>query len=205
MEARERDGSLGQKSMKIRILLLGLFVCFVPSIAPAQKLDISYDRKVDFKAYRTYSWGKGTDAPNPMTHQRIIEDVDAQLAAKGLQKVDSNPDLVVIYNVSVNAETSISTYSIGGPYNGYQYNWTTLGGNYMSGTIGAGDPQAVVQTIQVGELVVDLIDVKLKHFVWRGAASETLKDRDTMKIRKKVDKAVAKMFKSYPPKPGFQY
>ena len=61
--------------MRFRIDLL-LVVIFVISVATqAQKLDIDWDKKVDFSSYKTYSWGKGTPAPNPLTDQRIIAGV----------------------------------------------------------------------------------------------------------------------------------
>ena len=71
--------------MRFRIDLL-LVVIFLISVATqAQKLDIDLDKKVDFSSYKTYSWGKGTPAPNPLTDQRIIAGVDARLAAAGVR------------------------------------------------------------------------------------------------------------------------
>lgn len=188
--------------MRLRWLLLLALTCLVSASAQAQKPDISYDKKVNFSSYKTYSWGKGTPAPNPVTEQRIIAGVDARLAAKGWQKVESDPDVVVISHVSVNPKTTISTYSVGGPYDGYQWGWYTYGGGYTGGTVGAGDPTIKIQTIAMGELVVDITDVRSRNFIWRGSAKDTLKDRDPDKIKKKVEKAIEKLFKNFPPAPG---
>jgi hypothetical protein len=188
--------------MKTRFLLLLLLTCFISAAAQAQKADINWDRKVNFSSYKTYSWTTGTPAPNPRSHQRIIEGVDAKLAAAGWQKVASNADVEVIYHVSVNPETTITSYSVGGPFTGYQWGLYTYGGAYMSGTIGEGIPTEKIQTITVGELVIDIADVKTKNFIWRGAAKETLKERNFDKVKKKIDKAISKLFKEFPPVPG---
>ena len=46
-----------------------------------------------------------------------------------------------------------------------------------------------------------MADVKDKAFIWRGTASDTLSD-DPEKNQKKLDKALAKMLKKFPPTPG---
>jgi hypothetical protein len=50
----------------------------------------------------------------------------------------------------------------------------------------------------VGTLVVDIDDGKTKQLLWRGAAKGTLSDKPE-KNSQKIDKAVTKMFKQYPP------
>lgn len=188
--------------MKLRLCLALILVSFFVTTARADNPEINYDRKVNFASFKTYSWGTGTPAPNPLTDQRIIAGVDARLAAKGWQKVETNPDVIVIYHVSVAPETSIKTYSTGGPYDGYQWGWYQYGGGYIGGTVGAGTPTVEINTMQVGELVIDMTDVKSKNFIWRGSAKEALKDRNPDKIKKKVEKAIAALFKKFPPTPG---
>jgi len=46
--------------------------------------------------------------------------------------------------------------------------------------------------------VVDINDGKTKQLLWRGAAKGTLSDKPE-KNSKKIDQAVTKMFKQYPP------
>jgi len=56
------------------------------------------------------------------------------------------------------------------------------------------------QTINIGTLNVDLYDVGTKQQVWRGEASKTLgSGKDPQKVNKNLNKAVAKLFKKYPP------
>ena len=48
-------------------------------------------------------------------------------------------------------------------------------------------------------LVVELADTKNKQVVWRGSATDTVTDNSDKNI-KKLDKAVDKLFKQYPPR-----
>ncbi len=58
-------------------------------------------------------------------------------------------------------------------------------------------------TIPIGTLVVDLYDPARKQLVWRGEASKTIDvKRDPDKNYKNLQKAMAKLFRKYPPPPG---
>src|SRR5687768_11169478 len=79
------------QSMSTRILriitLLLLTLASVPA-AFAQKVSYDWDRDVDFTPYRTYRWvddlpGKSS---TETTHNRILNNVDAQLQAKNIKK-----------------------------------------------------------------------------------------------------------------------
>ena len=58
-------------------------------------------------------------------------------------------------------------------------------------------------TINIGTLDLDFYDVSTKKQVWRGEASKTLgSGKDPQKVEKNINKAMAKLFKKYPPPPG---
>jgi len=57
----------------------------------------------------------------------------------------------------------------------------------------------VVDTYQVGTLVVDLFDTETKQVVWWSTASDTVSDKPE-KNAKHLNEAVEKMFKDFPPK-----
>lgn len=182
--------------MRIKLYPVLVLTFLISATAYAQKVNTDYDKKVNFSSYKTYSWAKGTPASNPLSDKRIIAGIDAQLAAKGWQKVDDNPDVAVIYSASTSTETQINTFDSGGPWGGYRWGWGGYGGGY-----GGGMSTTTVQNIRVGELIVDMADLKSKEFIWRGTASDTLSDKPE-KNQKKLDKALAKMFKNFPPTPG---
>jgi hypothetical protein len=186
--------------MRTKLFSVLLLTLFISATAHAQKVSTDYDKNADFSQYKTYSWGEGTPAKNPLGHQRIIAGIDAQLAAKGWRKVEGDSDIVVIYSASTSSETQIHTFDSGGMWGGYRWGWGGYGGGYGGGMVG-GSSTTTVSKIRIGELIVDMADVKNKGFVWRGTASDTMSDNPE-KNQKKVEKALAKMFKNFPPTPG---
>jgi hypothetical protein len=115
--------------------------------------------------------------------QRIVDGVDKQLAAKGLQKVDinSNPDLDVLYHAATGAETQLNSMGTG-----WGWNW------------GGGSTTTTVEKIPTGQLSVDIGDGKTKKLLWLGTASGTLSDKPE-KNADKIEKSLDKMFKKFPP------
>jgi hypothetical protein len=164
------------------LLWLGLFSAIVPGLA-AQKIDTDWDRRVtDFSQYKTYAWEKPVrTTSNPLMDQRIVAAIDTQLAAKGLRKVESGADLLVTYSAVVRKETSAIATGVGG--------WRMRGG------VGRIDPV----TEKTGTLVVDLAAAQSKDLIWRGSAADTLSDKSEKNARK-IESAVQKMFRNYPPK-----
>jgi uncharacterized protein DUF4136 len=169
------------KVHKVSLLLVLLLV----SSALAQKVTTDFDRSANFSAFKTYAWAEGTPAKNSLMAQRIVEGVDKQLSAKGLQKVDpnNNPDLTVLYHAAVGSETQLNTSSMGP---GWGYHW------------GGGMTTTTVDKIPVGTLSVDIGDAKTKKLLWLGSASDTLSDK-AEKNTEKINKALEKMFKKFPP------
>lgn len=171
--------------MKLRVsVLVVLFLLGSAGSAYAQKVEIDFDQSADFTKYKTYAWIESQNpAPSDLSHRRIIAAIDERLAPKGLKKSPSNPDLFVVYNAGIKEQVSVQGYS----YGYYPYRW---GG----GTVRLDQ----VVTLQA-TLVVDLVDAQKQELVWRGIASDTLSDKPE-KNQKKLQKAMNKMFKKFPPK-----
>ena len=112
--------------------------------------------------------------------------VDEQLAQKGLNKVEKNGDLVVTYHVGVREEKSVSLFGSG---------WKAGGTGWWDGSV-----QGQSSTIPIGTLVVDVYDSARKQLIWRGYASKTIDlKKDPDKNYKNLQRAMAKLFKNYPP------
>jgi len=112
--------------------------------------------------------------------QNIQRAIDAQLVLKGLQRVESGGDLVVSYQAALDQEKEFNGFGTGPRF------W--------------GSTRVTSSTIDIGKLVVDLFDPAKKQLVWRGAASKTLDiKKDPDKNYQNLQKAMAKLFKSYPP------
>jgi hypothetical protein len=156
----------------------------IASSALAQKTNVDYDKGTDFTQFKTYAWIKGTPAPNPLVHQRIVAGIEAQLAMKGLRKVESQPDIVIAYHAATDTEVSVNTFG-GGPFGGWR--WGT-------GTV-------TVDKALIGQLMVDIGDTRAKKFVWRGTANGTVSSKQE-KNEKALNAALAKLFQNFPPAPG---
>ena len=68
------------------LALFGLLLCNGLSLFAAS-ISTDYDHSANFSQYKTYSWLK-VQAGDSLWAERIQQDVDAQLAAKGWTKVD---------------------------------------------------------------------------------------------------------------------
>ena len=160
----------------------------------AQTVRYNYMPGIDFTRYKTYQWVRVEKAqyPNQLLDQQIMDSIDAQLAQKGLRKANEGiADLAVVYQVAINQETQWNTYSTGGGY----WGWGGWGG-----WGGMGSTTTYSNTIHVGTLNLDIYDIATKKQVWRGEATKTLDPpKDPAKIRARIDKAMAKLLKNYPP------
>ena len=166
--------------MKIMRLMLGFCLMIAATTAFGQKVTTDQAPNVEWSKYHTYAWGEGTPTQDPIVSQKIVAGIDAQLAAKGFKKVDSDPDLVVIYHASTDQQKSL--------------NWSSMGGWGRFGGMGS----AQVDTVINGQLKVDIADYKAKQFLWRGTATDTVTP-DPQKLAKKIDKSLTKMFQKFPP------
>lgn len=169
------------------ILSLAASVCLllvVTGSALAQQVRVDFDKTTDFSKYKTFAWINGTPAQNPLVHQRIVSGIEAQLAAKGMRKVESNPDFVITYHAATDTQVSINTMG-GGPLGGWRF--------------GAGT--ATVDKIPVGQLMVDIGDAHARKFIWRGTASGTISSKPE-KNEKALNEALTKMFQNFPLPPG---
>src|SRR5258707_3188020 len=92
----------------------------------AQKVSVDFDQAIDFSKYKTYAFTEGTPTPVTLTNQRIEKAIEAQLAAKGLTRVESNADLTVVYHCSVTEHTQLNTTSLDGW--GWGPGWRRWGG-----------------------------------------------------------------------------
>jgi hypothetical protein len=182
--------------MQKRLVIAVAALALMPALAMAQKVSYDYNKSATFNVYKTYALKDGTKVGQQLIDDRIVSAIDTELAAKGLTKVEANPDLFVVYHVAFDKQKDISTYSsgYGGGYGAYGWGWG--GGGWAGGT-----STTQVRDILIGTLVIDLADAKKGEIAWRGMG---VKEVDTQakpeKRDKSINNAVKKIFKNYPPK-----
>jgi len=173
-----------KKRVVLAIIALGLLLS---TAALAQKVNVDWDRSEDFSKFHTYAWQKSPHPAKGLWDQRIIDGVDKQLQAKGMQKVDSDPDLWVVYSNSIKDQKQV----VGTGYNmGPGWGWGWWGG-----------PTTTTYNTYVtreGTLVVELANAKDHQLMWRGSATATISENSDKNI-KTLNNALNKLFKNYPP------
>jgi hypothetical protein len=182
---------------KLVLACVSLMAC-TAAIA-AQDVRYNFDKSADFSKFKTYKWVALKDAQkaNPLVEKQIQSAIDAQLATKGLSKVDSDPaDLYIGYQAAIGQDKQFTSYSSGWGYGGGWY-----GGGWYGGPGGSTITTGQTSTIYTGQLGVDMYDSANHTLVWRGVASKTLDAKAKPdKQEKNLNKAVAKLLKNYPPK-----
>ncbi len=169
------------------ILFVCLGICISPAIARpayAQKITTDYDHNAAFESYHTFMWVRPPRVHDPLMRQRVMDDVNSQLQAKGWQLVTTDADAGVVANGATEQEQTLNTFYDDLPGWGWR-GWD-------------GESTTTVNNYTVGTLVVDLFSARSKKVIWRGTASDTLSDKPE-KNAKKLSKAIEKMFKDFPP------
>ena len=157
--------------MTIRSCLLAILLS--STVVHAQNVNTAVqttaDKKFDFSAVKTYSWEKGQESFDPVSHKAIVAAVDAELAALGLVKQASKGDVSVRY------------HSVG-----------RTGVDLKNQKKGESAP-----TYEVGKVVVDLLAGQSFKRVWQATTEERL-SKDTPAREAEIQRAIARIFGSYP-------
>jgi len=180
-----------------RILFLSTLILFLAiGCAFGQDVRYNFDKDTNFSKFKTYKWVILKDAPtaNDLVTKQLKDAVDAELATKGLTKVDDDTaSLFIGYQAGVGQEKQFTSFSSDWGYGG---GWSR-GGWYGPG---GGTTTGSTSTIYVGQLVLDMYDSANRDLVWRGVASKTLDSKAKPdKQEKNLAKAVKKLLKNYPP------
>src|SRR4051812_13005786 len=90
---------------QMKYMTLAALVCMGLG-AFAQEVHFDYNRSANFGGYKTYQWVdyKQVDVGDQILDQDIKRAVDAQLAGKGLRRVESGGDLLVGYQAALSQE-----------------------------------------------------------------------------------------------------
>ena len=172
------------------MFVLSLTLC---SVVQAQKTSAAFDEKVDFSNYKTFAFDKG-GARNPYVNALIVEAIERELTARGLTKVDTDPDLKVSYLAATVPNLQVQNV----PF--YHVVNPAYSGMVGSATMNMWD-------VTTGTLVIDLWDRKSDRVIFRGTITEVLQrapsadlQADAKIVSKPINKGVAKIFKKYPVK-----
>jgi len=182
------------------VLIILLF--FAAGTAIGQDVRYNFDSRTDFSKFKTFKWVDIKDRFRAidLPPQQIKDAVNAELKNKGLERSDSdNSDLYIGYQLAVYFDEPFSSYSSDW---GYGPGWYG-GGWYRK----YGEFRPVVKTattdtstIHADHLSIDLYDSHGHDLIWRGMVKATLDSTDKPdKQQKTLQRAIAYLFKNYPP------
>ncbi len=176
----------------LRFLPLVLILAIV-SCSPVQ-VATDYDREVNFDLYQTYAFYKpGVDKAeiSDLDKRRILRAIDAELAAKGMNKSET-PNLLVSIFTKEKERVNVyqNNFGWGGGW-GFGWNpWWWGGANW--GT-------SVSQRTE-GSLFIDLIDAKTNQLVWQGIGTANLITSGNIdKKEQRIKEIVQEILSKFPP------
>jgi|SRR5579871_4734915 len=172
---------------KLLLLVTGVAVAVTCLFA---KTVADYDHSVNFGKYHTYSW-VGVNVQEPLWNERVTMAIDHQLTSKGWRKVESGGDASISVVGSTRTEQTLETWYTGGLGGGWGHRGWWVGG-------GPGIATTTVERTPIGTLHIDIFDSQSKRVIWHGVCSDTLTEHPDQN-EKKLEKAVADVFKKFPP------
>jgi Domain of unknown function (DUF4136) len=183
------------------IVLLGVAATFLLGSANigAQKVSITLSKSFDFANHKRYAWrqnhivtrqGRQNDA---LIDQKIVQDVNHDLAAKDFVEDSTNPDFFIFYE----AGASDLTMDVEGTYSSTPPPRL----NEPQAPI-YGIPQNVWYSVD-GHITFHLVDARSDQPIWTATAKKKIRDphKGMKDMEKQVKQIVSKTFKSFPPHP----
>lgn len=169
---------------------LGRWVVVAATVAVlggCASLDVvtDWDREARFVAFKTFAFTKGLGIRDPKIRDSIERAVAVEMENAGFRQVasEAEADLLVAAHgrVATDSHIDIATF-------GYDYWWGGYGAT------------VAVRDVDVGTLIVDVVDAKAKKLVFRSIASGSLpREAGTGKL---LFAALDRMFANFPPPAG---
>jgi len=187
--------------------LLGTLLILALSGCSSMTVNSDYDPSEDFKALKTYDWIPGGRKPtgdpriddNTLLDTRVRRAVDSELAAKGFRKLtDGQPDFWVVYHVTLDKKTDITTLN---NYYGYGPGWGYGYGSPYRPYGWGGPRETYVYQYEEGTLILDIVEPGTRELMWRGYATDEVQLSDSPgKKEAQVNEAVSRILALFPPK-----
>jgi len=165
--------------LAVNAALLSLIVA--PALAGGVVVEVGAD--ADFSAVSTYSWERGAPAAEDWVQQRIVAAVEAELAARGLQRVDGQGDVLV------------STVAVSESVTG-----TTVNPGYWGGGADFGMPSVDIADYRKGVVYVTVKNPGDERVLWRARGKDRIRVSQSEEFTGKITGLIEKIFRKFPRK-----
>ncbi|HTO52354.1 MAG TPA: DUF4136 domain-containing protein [Myxococcota bacterium] len=175
--------------------LRALILCLAFTACSSIEVHDDWDPGASFAGLHSWAWQSATPEAtgnarldDPLLHGRIQGAIQNTLAEKGFTKTSGKPDILVAYHIALDQKLDAHTIYTGyGPYRGWY---------------GVGGAQTVVDTYDVGTLLIDFVSPETNDVIWRGTGQSRIQELKTPEERQaRVQGAVDQILKQFPP-PG---
>jgi hypothetical protein len=162
------------------------------------------DPSANFSRYHTFKFTDQEDdsaGPNPLYHSSLIDNsihsqIAIELEKRGMQEVNRNPDMLVMYHTYTERKQSSANNYYPMMYGGWGWRYYPYGMAMYPYPYGYWN--GYNRTYTEGTLLIDAIDASTKQVVWRGSVSDAIDEPKD--LSKKAMKAVSIIFSRFPVK-----
>jgi hypothetical protein len=173
--------------------LMGLLL--VTGCASGPTIRSNSDASVDFSSFRTFGFfdplATDREGFQSLISQQLVTSAERELVARGLQRTDTNPDLLINFSANLDQRLRVrqSPSTPSGGMNrhrrGFYNTWPTY-------------QQTEIRQYTQGTLGIDVVDAARRQLVWEGFALGRVTERTTENIGPVLNDAVVEIFRDFP-------
>ncbi len=186
-----------QKTQRFAGLLVALLMLAGCATGPSIRSNL--DNSVDFTQFRTFGFfdplTTDREGYQSLISQQLVASAERELRARGLERTDTNPDLLVNFSADLDqrlritqtpavAVSSVDRRRRGGFYS----TWPTY-------------QQTEIRQYTQGTLGIDIVDASRRQLIWEGFAVGRVTQRTTDNLGPVLDSAVVDIFADFPVQP----
>jgi len=158
-------------------ILTGCLLTVALTACSSVSVQTDYDHSIDFTQYKTFGWAQyNPDATLSLNESTLRKSILSSLEDKKVMYDQDNANLLVMYTYNQQQQTQVTSDGWGG------WGWGGMD----------------VYQYEQGNLLIGLIDPKLKQVVWRGTGQAVLPESGVAN-QSQVSEAVDNIFATYPP------
>lgn len=188
----------------MKFLIAILSFAFAAASCSTITINQRHDVTEDFTLLRNYAWMPKAQASGnlpfdePAVDSRIKKVVEQELHFKGFRKTPvEEADFLIGYQVAVDEQLAANDVA-----EHYDFNEEVTDPAVMGSVASEpGQNQGYIRSYAQGTLVLNVAEAKSRELIWWSAAQAEVHTSDPIEVRRKrIDKAVKKMLKDFPPK-----
>lgn len=165
----------------------------IPAAPGMAGITVNQAQEADFDRFTSFAWvvdsamADSESEPSIREAEEMIHAaISRELTNRGLREVTEEPHLLVRWSFVVREEERDDVDIL------------EEDARWGSSATRAGQPGEYTREIDMGTLVVDLLDGYSKLQIWRATATAVVRPKANKRSEKRINKVVGKMFESYP-------